>query len=231
LERLSGKDRANLERVTGVLDPDLWRQLSPVRKSQLLSYTINRFDSERPLAICWKPGTSMRVVEAFHAVEKAARGRKPLRVGAANQIGGHWNTTATNGGSQNVQGRPVTLTWSFVPDGTAIPSAFEGDTSDPSDFRAWIVGIYGGDASLPPEHPTNAAWFLIFQEMFASYAAKTGLRYVYEPHDDGVALPNFGGVANVRGDIRIGGHEIDADGDGSGSTLAYNYFPDGGGGR
>ncbi len=221
LAQLAEADRANLERVTGVLAPALWRALSPELKRQLLSYTRNLFDGERPLAICWRPDTPMGVVEAFHAVEEAARGGRPLRVGAANQIGGHWGNTVNNGNGQNVQGRPVTLTWSFIPDGTGIPSAFTGDSSDPSNFRAWIVGLYGGNASLPPHDPANAAWFSLFEDMFASYAAKTGLRYVYEPNDSG-SFPNSPGSAGVRGDVRIGGHLID----GNSNTLAYNYFPD-----
>ncbi|MEP4076257.1 matrixin family metalloprotease [Haloferula sp.] len=226
LGKLKEQDRRNLERVTEMLDPDLWERLAPARKRQLLSYTKNRFDSERPLAICWKPGTPMATVEAYRAVEISAREYrgKPLRIGAANQVAPPWGSTATSGGT-STQGRPVTLTWSFLPDGTGIPAAFTGDSSNPSNFRAWIVGIYGGDAALPPEHPTNAAWFSLFEDMFASYAAKTGLRYVYEPNDDGATFPNFGGSTGVRGDLRIGGHEIDANGDENGSTLAYNYFP------
>lgn len=220
---MSAEDRKNLGRVTGVLDPDLWKALTPGCKRQLLSYAKNRFDGERPLAICWNPGTAMGLVEAFHAVEEAARVRRnETRVGAANQIDDHWNNTAIDPTGQNVQGRPVTLTWSFIPDGTGIPAAFAEDSSDVSDFLAWIVGIYGGNAALPPDDPANDAWFSLFEDMFASYAAKTGLRYVYEPNDDGSTFPNASGLSGTRGDVRIGGHMID----GNSGTLAYNYFPD-----
>ncbi|RYD59873.1 MAG: matrixin family metalloprotease, partial [Verrucomicrobiaceae bacterium] len=60
-------------------------------------------------------------------------------------------------------------------------------------------------------------------------AANSGLRFVYEPADDGVAIDgNSGssdwGVVGVRGDIRISGHLID----GNSNTLAYAYYPDNG---
>ena len=41
------------------------------------------------------------------------------------------------------------------------------------------------------------------------------------PIDDGAVWPDTRGVANVRGDIRIGGCDIDGDS----NTLAYNFFP------
>jgi hypothetical protein len=124
-----------------------------------------------------------------------------------------WSFTATDGGGLS-QGDPMTLTWSVVPDGTSIPAEF-GYPAGPSDIRAFLNGIYGNEAT----------WLALFQQVFDRWVELTGISYVYEPNDDGVALSGLGGVTNVRGDIRIGGRLIDG---GPGGILAYNYYPNDG---
>lgn len=225
---LTAAERGVLEKVAGHLDPASWKKLAPARRRQLLDYANQRMSGQNPFAICWHPETSMEIIESFHGVEHATPVRgQPDSPAAATQLNSHWSRTATNGSGQGGQGRPVTLSWSIVRDGTPIPSAFMGDSNDPSDFRSWIVGIYGGDASLPPNDPVNNVWFSIFADMFAKYSAQTGLRYIYEPNDDGATLSSGNsGILGVRGDIRIGAHDIDGNGTGQGNTLAYNFFPD-----
>ena len=143
-----------------------------------------------------------------------------MRVLATQFLGiGHWSETATDGSGQGVQGLPVTVTWSIVPDGTGAPDR-GGGAAAPSNLRAWLAGIYGTAAGGVENQP----WFPLFQEAFDNIAAQSGLRLVYEPNDDGVALTNFSsgkGVLGVRGDIRLSSRDIDGDF----GVLAFAYSP------
>ena len=136
-----------------------------------------------------------------------------------------WSTTATNGGGLG-QGDPTVLTWSIVPDGTAIPalSSVVGESADPSDLVTFLGGIYGvttNDADY-----TDEPWFTHFDSVFARWSELSGITYVYEPNDDGAAFTDMSssapGVLGTRGDVRIGGHYVD----GAFGALAYNAFPD-----
>ena len=131
-----------------------------------------------------------------------------------------WTTTAS--GTRTANGQPVTLTWSFVPDGTLISEASQGLVNEPSNLISFLdtnfgAGPGGGDYTLRP-------WFEHFQDSFARWESVSGATYVYEPNDDGVAHYNESGQLGVRGDLRIGGTSID----GPQGTLAFNYFPPGG---
>jgi hypothetical protein len=115
------------------------------------------------------------------------------------------------------QGDPTVLTWSYIPDGTTIPGGVvPGEPTAPSDMRGWLNGIYGNFNT----------WHAVFVQVFNRWSALTGIRYVYEPNDDGAAFAAGGarGLLGVRGDVRIGGHFID----GNSNVLAYNYFPNNG---
>ena len=68
---------------------------------------------------------------------------------------------------------------------------------------------------------TNRIWFARIQESLDRWGELSGLEYVYEPNDDGSPNFEFAGEAGVRGDVRIGGYNID----GSSGTLGYNTFP------
>src|SRR5581483_6781492 len=111
------------------------------------------------------------------------------------------------------QGAPTTLTYSFVPDGTPI-SGGAGEPSSPSDMRAFLDGIYG----------SSDVWMPLFHAVFARWSELAGVRYVYEPADDGAPFPTAGGALGVRGDVRIGGHPIN----GTGGVIAYNWYPNSG---
>ncbi len=123
-----------------------------------------------------------------------------------------WSTSAF--GPAGGMGDPVTLTWSIVPDGTAIP----GET--PSRFISFLdaslgAGLGGSDLTLRP-------WFAHLSDAFDRWSELSGVTFVYEPHDDGLSHGGFSGQLGIRGDIRLGAAPID----GAGNTLAYSYYPD-----
>ena len=130
-----------------------------------------------------------------------------------------WSETATDGGGL-VQGEPITLRYSFIPDGTMISgNAGIGNSNAPSNFQAFMTGIYG----------SVALWQAEFAQAFAEWGDITGTTYVFEPNDDGGTFPDpdgpggLPGLTGVRGDVRIGGYSID--GESGPSILAFNFFP------
>ena len=134
-----------------------------------------------------------------------------------------WINTAVDG-STGARGRPITIYWSFVPDGTIVPDG--NDAYLASDLIAKLNAAYG--ASPVPSDLRQAPWFTLFENAFGYWAAATGNLYIYEPNDDGAQMINPGdfsspvGQVGVRGDVRIGGTRID----GNSNVLAFNYFPD-----
>ena len=154
-------------------------------------------------AFCFSPFSppSPAAEAAVHAI---------LGLGQDFNLAQRWSTTATNG-SGLVNGQPTVLTYSFIPDGTSIPSA-SGLPGGASNLVSFLNGIYGG--------PT--VWQAVFAQIFARWSALSGIDYVYEPQDDGAVHGSVGGVLGVRGDLRIGGVGLD----GTNGVLAYNYFPD-----
>lgn len=164
------------------------------------------------------PGTSQAYVDSFNDNVAAAGG---TGVGGFNST--RWTTTATNG-SGLTQGTPTTLTWSIVPDGTAIPAlgGINTESSDNSNLVAYLGGIYG--VTTNDQNYTDEPWFTHFQSVFSRWSRLTGINYVYSAADDGAAFSNTTvnpGVLGVRGDVRIGGHHID----GNSNVLAYNFSP------
>jgi hypothetical protein len=158
----------------------------------------------------------------------------PLRA-SAFRLDNRWTNTATPGDFAT-QGSPAIVTWSLVPDGTAIPGKpwqRPTESSDPSNLISFFDGLYGngGDPAL-----ADRPWFPIFQNATDRWSALSGLSFVYEPNDDGAGLYTTifnsttidgpGGVLGVRGDVRIGGHYID--GEVGANTLAYNAYPNAG---
>lgn len=170
-------------------------------------------------------------VLAGHVHEPAARGRVTClapwaRNRAPSADGGdrdgaksfvtygswRWGETATDGYT-GLQGSPVTLTWSLVPDGTLVPSSRHGAAGN-SDLVAFLDRMYG-----PRER-----WFPLLEQTFARWTDASGIRFVHEPADDGAELGSARGVLGVRGDIRLSGQALDPDG----SALAYADYPDDG---
>ncbi len=174
-------------------------------QSTLIDRMIETFENgQLPPMTCFAPGTDSEFVEAINALHTLASS-------ISFQANSRWTNTATNGGGLS-QGDPTTLTYSFVPDGTFVPNLI--GVSGSSNFRAWMNGIYG----------SQATWQPLFDQVFARWAELCGLSYAYEPNDDGANLNGPSGVIGVRGDVRIAAITID----GNSNTLAYNNFPNDG---
>jgi len=132
-----------------------------------------------------------------------------------------WLNTAS--GPRSGNGQPVTLTWSLVGDGTSTPPN-SGSTRVGSDLIDFLDTTFGGTPSPPQTDDLVARpWFTLFQQTFDRWEAVSGIDFVYEPNDDGAALGRFSGASNVRGDLRIGGRDVD----GPSSTLAFAFLPTG----
>ncbi len=127
------------------------------------------------------------------------------------QTGTRWS-----GGSFGSTGDPITLYWSFVPDGLSI-SGGAGEPAAPSNLFSKM------DAIEP-----RATWVLRVQQIFDRWSQVGGIDYVRitvggNDWDDGASWgSNYS--ANNRGHVRISMHQID----GSSGILAYNYFPQNG---
>ncbi len=129
----------------------------------------------------------------------------------------------TSAGSTGDAGDPITLTWSFIPDGTDVRRPENTLLQDPSDLIAEFDAAFGsgpGGADL-----TQRPWFTYFEQSFDRMSELMGVTYVSEPNDNTQDHGVGSGIPGFRGDVRIGGIGMD----GSGGTLAYNYFPSGGG--
>ncbi len=195
-------------------------------QDQLLGH-INKqnVNPDKP-ELCWHPDTETKVIEQFYEQHEDTynNGLYPANRNKYRLVN-RWSTTATNGGGLS-QGDPTTLTWSFVPDGTAIGQGcgVSGESTDDSDLIAFLDQQFGagpGGADL-----TQRPWFVYFQDVFDRWEELTGNTYVYEPNDDGGNYGGTGpiGILGTRGDLRIGGHLID----GISGVLACNYFPNNG---
>ncbi len=162
-------------------------------------------------AVCFASGTPAEVVEqAYERFASSYESHSLASLMLPNYVlNSRWTSTATDGGGLG-QGDPTTITWSVVPDGTSISSGV-GEPPAGSSLRSFLDSIYGDEAT----------WLPVFQQVFDRWGELMGVTYVYEPNDDGSALPGAGGIVGVRGDVRLSGHPID----GNYGILAYNYYP------
>ncbi|GEM_PF-6476293 len=161
------------------------------------------------VSFCFAPGTPADYVR------KMIARLPPIPAGQITpqyQIGGRWSTTASGG--TGTRGNPTTLTYSFAPDGTAMPGA-AGEPATPSNLTSQFNTAF---TSLGGE----ATWKAKIRTALTGWSNFGALTYV-EVTDDGASLPGNNGrnSAPTRGDVRISGHTID----GAGRILAYNYFP------
>ncbi|NJM38190.1 MAG: matrixin family metalloprotease, partial [Akkermansiaceae bacterium] len=209
-----------LEKI--LVDEHLFSSVPKESRQRLKDYAIRLATVESAPSACFAPDTPLEIVRAHHQVEQSIDRALSTAGLPARQLDSRWTSTATDGAGQNIQGLPVTLRWSIVPDGTPISGGF-GEPAAPSNLRARLAAIYGGTTTgLASAQP----WFPLFQEGFNNIAANTGLKFVYEPNDDAIGITSGNavttqGVINVRGDIRISGHNID----GNSNILAYAYYP------
>ena len=154
---------------------------------------------------CWQTTPSPQVASLFLAAMKGSNGF----VANPND---RWSFTATSGGGLQ-RGDPTIIRYSFVPDGTFIPSAF-GEPSAGSNMFQQLNASFG----------SQAAWQNVIHSAFDRWGALTGCTYIYEPNDDGSTHGGPSGQVNVRGDVRIGMKFID----GGSNILAYNAYPNDG---
>jgi hypothetical protein len=161
--------------------------------------------------LCFAPATSPELVTQAQQRATNATVENSLHAGLVNRarLDRRWTTTAMDGFGL-LQGDPMTLTWSILPDGTST-SGGVGEPAAASDLRTFLDDIYAEEQQ----------WRQIFRAVFARWAELTGITYIEELNDDGAAFPGSSGALGVRGDVRIGGHLID----GGYGVLAYNYFP------
>ncbi len=122
--------------------------------------------------------------------------------------GSYWTNTATNG-NVSVPGERITLTWSFVPDGTIILGGGTGAPTQQSTLYNVMTTGFGSESG----------WQSRYRQAFTDIGNLIGVNYV-EVSDDGASQPSAG-LLGARGDIRIGMIAID----GPEGVLAFNYFP------
>lgn len=129
---------------------------------------------------------------------------------------GRWSSNTAIAPTQGYgMGNPLTLTWSILRNGTVTGgTGGQGSTLVQRFDAAFGAGPGGNDLSQRP-------WFTHLASSFDRWAQVSGLSYVYENNDSGNMSQNNSGSLGVRGDVRIGGANID----GGGNVLAFNYFP------
>lgn len=209
-----------------ITEEQLFAGFGPFQQS-IMQQLIKQGTLHEQPEVCWHPDTDQEVIDDFYKKNGGMPGNSLIAAdGQKYQLAGRWSSTATNGGGLG-QGDPTTLTWSFVPDGTGFSNGCGvtgEDDNDPSNLIAFLDTQFGagpGGADL-----TMRPWFTHFQKVFDRWEELTGNTYVYEDDDDGADFGggSVGGVLNVRGDVRIGGHRLD----GNSGVLACNYFPSNG---
>ncbi|TWT47553.1 matrixin family metalloprotease [Botrimarina hoheduenensis] len=144
-----------------------------------------------------------------------------LESAAAYNNNDRWLFTATDGLTGST-GEPITLTWGIVGDGTMIANVQPG-INQPSNLIASLDAWYGGGGASFSERP----WFSLLQSSFDRWSETSGVRFVYEPNDDGATHSVLQGQLGVRADIRLAGTMIDAS-DFTLGTAAYALQPDNG---
>ncbi|MBL4809490.1 MAG: matrixin family metalloprotease [Phycisphaerales bacterium] len=181
--------------------------LSQPQKDLLLKFEQMVYEGDAAPHVCLHPDTNPKVAEAFEQF------LSDLWFADTNPnafiLSARWTNTATDGSGISL-GDPVTLTYSFIPDGTNIIG--EG----PSNLRSFMNSQIGA-----------GTWEALFQTALDAWADVSGLTYTHEPNDDGLSIGGFSsapGLLGTRGDVRIGGNFID----GNSGILAYNFFPNNG---
>ncbi|MCC6285696.1 MAG: matrixin family metalloprotease, partial [Phycisphaerales bacterium] len=193
---------ATFEDVAHLVSPEAFENMRPVHRLMLATLAARAERGEPIAPFCFAPDMDP---EAAFAFDQLFYGQQP-----EYQQTNRWSSTAS--GPTGGQGDPITLTYSFPPDGTFVPNinGFSGNNQ----LNAWMNGLYGD----------QAAWQPLFDQVFARWSQVMGVRYVYEPNDDGVTLNQNAGVLGVRGDLRIAAIPLD----GNSGILAYNNFPNDG---
>jgi hypothetical protein len=145
--------RAALLKLSERLPLDHFTALPPHIQKRLAAFTANRLDSNSPtMTLCWAPGVSMGVMEAFHAAEEMAADESP-QIATATQFndGDRWGRTATFNSflESGEQGLPTILRWGFMQDGASI-AGFNGEPTSDSDLIAFLDDSYGVTSGSAP---------------------------------------------------------------------------------
>jgi hypothetical protein len=165
-----------------------------------------------PMAACFAEDSSPTLAELRRVNEIIADSGYGSRYNRSDR----WGSTVI--GSVGSAGDPITITWSFIPDGVALNDGFGNDTSS---LFADMDAKFGGN---------RATWIAQFTNSFARISALTGIDYVRvtsggNEWDDGAAWGTGGGAnGTLRGMVRIGMKQVDN----ASNILAYNQFPDNG---
>ena len=123
-----------------------------------------------------------------------------------------WDPQDFDGLGPTNEARPETLTYSFPADGTPW---LVGPTSQPNILAATLLARFGStDLDEGRE---------LIRQALAQWRVWTGVNFI-EVADNNSALDNSPVRVAQRGDIRIGSIPL-----GTNGTLAYNYYPNGGG--
>jgi hypothetical protein len=131
----------------------------------------------------------------------------------AYDIVNRWTATQVDGGGLQ-RGDPVTLRWSVVPDGKSYSRSANSQLIQYLD-DGWNIPA----AQRGPDF-TNRSWWNVMDVAYQQFGRVSGINMVY------VAEQNANGVdTGMRGDIRIGGENIDGT---PGGALADNTFPNDG---
>ena len=169
------------------------------------------------LAACFAPGTPPEKMAAFlKHMRMQSQGAWPT-----HQTGGIQPSYYTSGSTwpYNPSTKRYPVMVSYVPDGTMI-NGYVGEAPSPSTYTATINSQFGGS---PPSWQPYDYWGGV-----ESYPPRFSRLYISNPAgstgfstDDGADFDTSDGLANVRGDVRIGMHPID----GPGGLLGYAFFP------
>ena len=156
------------------------------------------------MSIMFVPGTTERQIQ--ETLEDVA----PYAFEETDfQVAQRWSSTSF--GSTGSAGNPMTLSFSYVPDGVFVPSSGLGSGSN--SLFARMNALFGGNTAL---------WQSKIAQAVQQWDTVSGATYVFT-NDDGAALHTSPGQQNVRGDVRISMITLS-----NGNVLAYNFFPNNG---
>lgn len=158
------------------------------------------------LALCIDPSTPTEQAEEILRRLPTWLGEEGGRYVRADR----WVNTVMDGNTGGI-GTPITLTYSFLPDGVYI-GGYAGEPGSNSILYSRMDALFGGD---------TAFWKQIFADCFNEWSEKIGIDYI-EVSDDGASFPHSSGALGQRGDVRLAAHPID----GYYGILAYNFYPD-----
>lgn len=165
---------------------------------------------------------SQEVMDRLEEAMRTAIDESGLKYQVGSRWSGSW-TGPSGTASYGALGDPITISWSFVPDGLSIPSGV-GEPVANSVLFANLDAAYAAQGG-------RATWVNRFTQTFARWSQLSGLSYIRisgnvgnADADDGASWGSSGSA--TRGQVRIAAKPID----GGSGILAYNSFPGAGSG-